>query len=315
MLVMNHESVVIGGGSWGTGLACQLARKQKAVALIMKNEEIVHEILAKRTNSKYLGNIVIPENIFPSTDWRICLNAKNIFLALPSYALFQAILVLKSLDISSNINLVIATKGLSRDPVELISKRLEKSLPNKIAFIAGPNFAKEVAVGSLSSATIASTDQNLAKKIAELLSSEYFITSVTDDIITVQVAGVVKNIIAIQSGVYEAMNYGENARAMLISNGLNEIALIARELGGKPETLLSFGVIGDLALTCYSRTSRNTKFGFELAKQQNSWDFANNYPYLVEGKEGTKLITELVKPYNLKLPIIQSVINLLTPPG
>lgn len=308
---MKKHWIVLGGGSWGTALACQIAKKQAYVDLVMRDAEIADEIRCHHTNKKYLGEIKLPENIRATTDWTRLKEAGTIVLALPSYAFFQALSVLKLLGIDEDVNLVVTTKGLSKNPVELISSRLERSLPNKIAFLAGPNFAKEVASGSISAATVASKDLGLAKELASYISSENFVTSSGDDIITIQVAGIVKNIIAIQSGINEARNYGENARAMLVAEGAKEIFTIAKALGGKVDSLVEYGVIGDLVLTCYSKTSRNTRFGYELAGQTNPSLFVQNYPTLVEGKESARLILELTKPYNLDLPIIRSVVELL----
>jgi glycerol-3-phosphate dehydrogenase (NAD(P)+) len=298
---------VYGGGSWGTALACNVARRHKKVELFLRDQQIINEILHYNTNTKYLGNILLPSNIHPSNDLPSALAQEVIIIAIPSTAFSDTINILKEARLPPNTVLLIATKGLCSNPTRLLSEQVKSILPNPIAFIAGPNFAKEVAGNFLTPVTIASEDLSLAQKLQASLITENFHITTTNDIITIQIAGVVKNIIAIASGLREARGCGENARAGLITQGLQEIMALSKVMGGQFDTLLSYGVVGDLVLTCHSRTSRNTKFGFELAKQQATTQFLQNYPYLVEGIEATKLIMDLIKKYNLDLPIISLV--------
>jgi glycerol-3-phosphate dehydrogenase (NAD(P)+) len=193
----------------------------------------------------------------------------------------------------------------------LFSTKMEQEFDNPYAFISGPNFAKEVAVGNFASITITSKDKSLAQQVADELSSEQLDVSVSTDIITVQIAGIVKNIIAIKSGILMAQGYGENARAWLVSKGLEEIAIISKALGGNQESLTLPAVIGDLVLTSYSTTSRNTKFGYEFHQNNYSKEFLANYPVLVEGASAAKLLHSFVSNYNLDLPMTSSVAKLV----
>lgn len=179
---------VYGGGSFGTSLAVIAARVCKDVTLFLRNEEIAKEIIYKKTNSKYLGNIT-PSNLQATINLDKIKDFELIIIAVPSYAFDDAIKLLKT-HISNDNILLITTKGFARNPTELFSDRLKTLLPNNpIAFLSGPNLAKELAKGLLASATIASLDIALANKISYNLSSEAFITSTTNDVITLQVAG------------------------------------------------------------------------------------------------------------------------------
>lgn len=122
-----------------------------------------------------------------------------------------------------------------------------------------------------------------------------------------QIAALVKNIVAIKSGMMEAEGFGENARAWLISTGLNEIRLIAQNFGGRPESLSLPAVVGDLVLTSYSKTSRNTKFGFDFHNNNYTKEYLKNYPVLVEGISSARLLKKYLSDSNLELPIISSV--------
>lgn len=329
---MQYNFGVIGGGSWGTALACAAARAPKragvqaneqlfsrdpeqkisqTVLLYTPDENIAREINYSRKNTKYLPEVELCPNIKATTALKNLFNCKTVIIALPSQAFEATLTELKHRNIPSDIILLIATKGMCSKPVQLFSQKIESELTNPYGFISGPNFAKEVAQGKFASITVTSKDLILAKKLAGELASERLYTSASDDIITVQIAGIVKNITAIKSGILKARGEGENAKAWLISQGLKEVALISNALGGKYESLTLPAVIGDLVLTSYSQTSRNTKFGFEFHNSGYEKNFIKNYPALVEGIGASKSIVKYVAKYNLDLPIISSIAELV----
>lgn len=302
---------VYGGGSFGTSLASLAAQNCNNVTLFLRDEEIAKEILHKKTNVKYLGDIKLPAHLQATTNLDIIKDFELIIIAVPSYAFDDSIKLLKTHGISTDNTLLIATKGFARNPTELFSDRLKTLLPNSsIAFLSGPNLAKELVKNLPSSASIASLDIDVANKIANNLSSKIFTTNVTSDIVTLQVAGALKNIFAIKSGIDLAREQGENTRATLIISALKEIATLSKVLGGMQENsniLLEAGVVGDLVLTCYSLGSRNTKFGYELGISSDKKKFLQEYKELVEGREALKLVLDLIKKYNLHMPIISEV--------
>ncbi|MFY9589896.1 NAD(P)H-dependent glycerol-3-phosphate dehydrogenase [Rickettsia endosymbiont of Halotydeus destructor] len=308
---MFKNIAIYGGGSFGTALACQVARCYSNAALFLRDNDIASEINIKKTNSKYLGKIILPNNIVASTDLFNIKDFEVIIIATPSSVFEDTIKLLKASCISSNTVLLIATKGFAKNPTELLSNRIKSILlDNPVAFLAGPNLAKEIVQGLLTSATIASSDKNLADKLAASLASKFFITTTSDDIVTLQVAGAIKNIIAIKSGLYEAEAQGENARALLITEALKEISILSKALGGMQsdsDILLKPGVAGDLILTCYSRISRNARFGYELGTSRDKKKFLQEYKSLVEGREAIKLVLDFIQRYNLSLPVISSV--------
>lgn len=299
---------VYGGGGWGTALACQIARNYETVPLFLRSKEIAEEIDTHHINSKYLGpDIKLSPNIKPTNDIAGLLDQEVIVIAVPSYALKNTLHNLKIAGLKEDTILLIATKGLIPFPTRLFSEEIKTLLPNPFAFISGPNFAREVALDLLTPATIACQNLEIANKLAISIASANFIITTTSDIITIQIAGAVKNIIAIQSGIYEALGHKENAKAGLITEGFKEIFILSQHFGGKFETTMESAVLGDLLLTCYSKTSRNTKFGYEFALSKNKADFLKNYPFLVEGAESAKLILEWIELYHLDLPVISSV--------
>lgn len=300
---------VYGAGGWGSALACQIAKNYSKVPLFARRIEVIEEISSRNTNTKYLGeDIKLPPNILASNELEPILSSDVIIISVPSYAFIETIEKLKENGLKEDTIILIATKGLSSSPVRLFSDQITKIITNPFAFISGPNFAREVANNMLTPATIASCDINLAKDLKASIESSNFIVTTTTDITTIQIAGAVKNIIAIKSGIYQALGHGENAKAGLITDGLKEIMILSDKFGGKKESMLLPAVMGDLMLTCYSRTSRNTRFGYEFTLSENKEDFLKNYPYLVEGAESVKLIMELASHHHIKgLDIISSV--------
>lgn len=312
---------VYGGGSFGTSLASLAAQNCNNVTLFLRDEEIAKEILHKKTNIKYLGDIKLPAHLQATTNLSVIKDFELIIIAVPSYAFDDSIKLLKTHSISKDNTLLIATKGFARNPTELFSDRLKTLLPHSTTvFFAGPNLAKELAKNLPASASIASLDIDIANKIAYNLGSKNFTTNVTSDIVTLQVAGALKNIFAIKSGIDLAREQGENARATLIVAALKEIAILSKALGGTASSrsldtnlLLEAGVVGDLVLTCYSLGSRNTKFGYELGISSDKKKFLQEYKELVEGREALKLVLDLIKKYNFRMPIISEVANYVIP--
>ena len=302
---------IIGGGSWGTAIASYLCSIGKNVKLYTPVMNVVEEINQSHTNSEYLGDIKLPQDLVATNNMQDIVSSDYIVIAVPSYVFGDAISQIKSLDISSATALLIATKGLSNNPVEFLSDKVKRELPNiRFAFLSGPNFAKEVAKGYPTTGTISAENMDFAKYVVFEITSDNFVFNASDDVITTQIAGVVKNIIAIKSGIMQASDAGENAIASTITAGLKEIAIIAKSFGGKQDTLLYPGVIGDLMLTCYSSNSRNTKFGYDFHQNNYSAEFLRNYPTLVEGAEAAKLITKIIDK-KLNTPIIDSIAQLV----
>lgn len=317
MIKTYKNFAVYGGGSWGTALACQVARVHGKATLFLRDKEAMAEINQYHQSSKYLVDVALPSGVIATDDVADIVNYEVIILATPSVAFAEVIGQLKASGLSPETILLIATKGLANNPAQLLSQQISEMIPNEFAFIAGPNFAKEVALGKLTAVNIAATNIELATSLAHSISSQNFVATQVDDIVTIQIAGALKNIIAIKSGIYKALGYGENARAYLITQGLQEIQTLSGALGGKAESLLQPAVIGDLVLTCCSDTSRNTKFGYELAMQRADRNLlykngATQEDKLVEGVKSLYLVLELAKRIGVSLPTVQSVLDFLT---
>lgn len=310
-MFINKKISVLGGGSWGTALSCIVTRSIGYCLLYTIEKEVVNEICNQHTNSRYLGKIQLPNTLKATLNIRDIISSDIIIIAVPSSNFTKILKDLKSAGLNTKTVVIIATKGMCENPIQLLSEYIESMLNNSFCFISGPSFAQEVVENKFTAVTISSKDINLALEVAGILSTDQLAVSITDDIITIQIASLVKNIVAIKSGMMEAEGHSENARAWLVSMGLNEIKLISTTLGGKVESLFLPAVVGDLVLTSYSKKSRNTKFGFNFHNNCYSKEYVKNYPILAEGISSAKLLKKYLKNFNLKLPIISSVADKL----
>lgn len=249
---VNKKISVLGGGSWGTALACLAARAVGNCLVHTIEQGAADEMNNRHTNSRFLGEIKLPIGLKATLSIQDTIDSDVIIIAVPSFVFVKTLEDLKIAGVSDKAIFLVATKGMCENPLQLFSERVESMFKNSFGFISGPNFAKEVAQDKFASVTISSKDTRLAQEIADMLSTDKLEVSITDDIITVQIAALVKNIVAIRSGMMEAEGYGENARAWLISMGLSEIKSIASILGGKPDSLSLPAVVGDLVLTSLS---------------------------------------------------------------
>lgn len=310
--MQTKKFAVIGAGGWGTALACLFARATGHCLIYAKDSLIALEINSSHTNQKYLHNTQLPHGLVASTNFTDILDYEIIVIATPSNS-FCAILSQLKPHLKPDTIILVASKGMSDQPIQLFSDKISATISNEFAFIYGPNFAKEVAEGKESAITIAGRNDQIRDKIISYLKSSEVKIDSTDDIITVQIASMTKNIFAIQSGILQAQGAGENVRAALISQALKEISLLSVHLGGDYKSLSLACVTGDLVLTCYSQTSRNTKFGYDLHNNNYSKQFLYNYPILVEGVHSARLLKSFIMHHqNLKLPVIQAVSQLVS---
>lgn len=308
-----NKILVYGGGSWGSALANYATTISHKTEILTIEDDVANDINENHLNSKYLKDIKLSKQLRATTDISTIDDADIIIIAAPSFAFVDVITKIASRNISQDTTILIATKGLAEDPVELFSERIGKVLPNNnFGFISGPNFAAEVAKGMPASMTISSKNHVLLSDLKASFITEKMEITVTNDIITQQIGGIVKNIVAISSGILTAKGGGENARAALLSKGLREIAIISTHLGGRIDTIVEPAIVGDLVLTSLSDTSRNTTFGRELHNNGYSKEFIKNYPTLVEGVQSARLIKQLINLDQLDIPVIKQVVSLVS---
>lgn len=315
MLQVFKAVAVFGAGAWGTSLAIKLCQRYKVVNIYLRQENIINEINNNHSNNYYLPNIELPINLSAYGIEDFNGEEELIVMATSSSSLMVYIDLIKA-KIPKTTFILIASKGLDYQGKSLFTTSLNKILNNKIGVLAGPNLALEVAMNYPTSTSIAFENFEDAEFVAKNISTSSFIAKPTDDIVSLQVAGCIKNIVAIACGILSGLKYAENTKAWLVVKSLEEIAVLKNFFSDNNNVdFAAPGVVGDIILTSYSMMSRNTKFGFGLAMAKNPIMYLNSVNYLVEGIFSSHFLAKLAVENNLFLPISKVVSDVLTNPS
>ena len=301
-----EDVAVFGAGAWGTALAIAFARSGVRVRLWGRNETQIAAMARSRRNRKYLGDVELPENIFPthSTD-KALENADAVFLVVPSKAL-PSISVQIADRIPKGMPVISCTKGLDPDRNQLLTNTITDYIPQATPmFLSGPSFAAEVAADEPTQVVLAG-HQETAEFIAARMSTPTFQLEPEADLIGAQIGGLMKNIVAIACGLADGLGHGSNTRAAIMARGLQEAAALAEAMGGKATTLLGVAGAGDLALTCTDPQSRNYSFGRSLADPE----FASNSTTF-EGVSSVVNACKLIARFELDAPISATVCQII----
>jgi glycerol-3-phosphate dehydrogenase (NAD(P)+) len=297
---------VIGAGNYGTALAQCFSRKAGEILLIGELETVVASINKLRMNLRSLPGISLNANIFCSCDFSELRDCDVVFLAAPASALATVCEQMKKCGVKAPA--VLCSKGFDAENGRLQSDLVGEILDNDWAIFSGPSFANEIAQGLPAGVNVASPNRELSEKISKSLSSEILKIEPIDDYIGLQIAGALKNVLAIGCGILSGMKLGDGAVAKLISDGLRETAILVAALGGKKETLLELGGIGDIILTCAGKGSRNISFGEHLARGGTLGDW--NGP-LAEGAFAVKAIPTFERKLGIKLRIFSEIYQIV----
>ena len=256
---------VIGAGAWGTALATVARDAGREVVLWARRDGLARTVAETGRNPDYLTDIALGPGIAATADPAEAAGADALLLAVPAQAL-RGTCALFAPHLAPSVPVAVCAKGIERDTAMTMSEVAGEALPgNPAAILSGPTFAAEVARGQPTAVTLACRDIGIAEALAEALATPAFRPYHTDDVAGAEIGGAVKNVLAIACGIVEGRGLGENARAALITRGLAEMTRLARARGGRAETMMGLAGLGDLTLTCASRTSRNYSHGLALA--------------------------------------------------
>ncbi len=298
---------VIGAGAWGTALAILANRAGSKVTLWTRNAQVIDSINTRRENAQYLPEQFIDPAIEVTDSTAFIASCDMLVVTIPAQSL-RTVAISLSDTVPSNVPLIIATKGIERGSLMLMTEVLQSILPyNPSAVLSGPNFAREAAAGLPTATTLSLHQTHLADKILFALGGKYFRLYVNDDPIGTQIGGAVKNVLAIAAGIVEGRRLGENARAALVTRGMVEIARLARAKGGKEETLMGLSGIGDMMLSCLSTKSRNYSLGVSIGRGTMRASGG-----LTEGVATAESVTQLAKKLGVAMPIAFAVNDILS---
>ena len=308
---------IFGGGSWGTGLALVLAasRRKHEIRLWVRDSSLAESIERDRENKKYLPGISVPACVEVTAELEEALHESQIVVGAVPSAHTRGIFALALPHLSREAAFLSATKGL--EPAthlrmsEVISQVLNARFVPSVAVLSGPSFAAEAAEGHPTAVVLASKDAALSAFLQEEFSGPTFRLYTNDDVLGVELAGAMKNVMAIAAGTCQGLGLGANSLAALITRGLAEMTRLAVALGGKPETLSGLAGMGDLILTCYGTQSRNRKVGFDLGQGRSLEEILAGMTMVAEGVGTTAALLALAKENRIDLPITQQVHSLL----
>ena len=301
---------ILGAGSWGTAVAIHLALSGQNVMLWGHRSQHMQDLIRERCNQRYLPNAFFPSNLTPTADLDVCLDkATHIIIATPSHAFAALLAQLKK----PAHGIAWLTKGLETQTHKLLSdlvaERWGASFP--VAVISGPSFAREVAKNLPTALVIAGNNTDYLQACRILLHHGNIRTYLSEDMIGVQLCGVIKNILAIACGVSDGLNYGSNAKAALITRGLAEMSRLGLQMGARQDTFLGLAGVGDLVLTCTDDQSRNRRFGLQLGQGIAIPLAEKNIGQVVEGRYNAAEICALADKLEVDMPICQEVNALL----
>ena len=306
---------VLGAGSWGTTLAVLLAEKGFSVDLWAHRKEFALELDRFRQNSRYLPGVLFPDSLHITGNVSSAVEgAGMIVTAVPSQALRETLSLLRESSLDETI-IVNVAKGIELDTgrrlSEVVLDVLPGMLPGKVAVLYGPSHAEEVSEKQPTTVVAASSSLETAKKVQDVFHTSSFRVYVNTDIVGVEVAGSVKNIIAIAAGISDGLGFGDNAKAAIITRGLAEMSRLVVSLGGDPMTVSGLSGIGDLVVTCLSRHSRNRYVGEQIGKGMSLDDVVTHMKMVAEGVPTTKAVVALSKKLDVDMPITVAVYEML----
>lgn len=293
---------IVGAGGWGTALAITANRTGSSVVLWSRNHGVVSSIREGRVNQSYLPGVFIDPDILVTEEINALRGMNYLILAVPAQQLRTVLIKLSDI-IEVDVPLIIACKGIERGSLYLMHEVVEDVLPyNPILVISGPNFASEIAKGLPAATTVAGRQEGIASQFIYTIGGKFFRPYYTDDVVATEVAGAVKNIIAIACGMATGRGFGENARAALITRGLAEIMRLTEAKGGRRESLMGLAGVGDLFLTCNSIQSRNFSLGFKIARNpEGDWTYSKSA--LAEGVATADSVASLAGKLNISMPL------------
>lgn len=301
---------IIGSGSWGTALAIHLAKQGHNIKVWSYVQEEADLINNKR-KCKFLPNVTVPEGIFCTTDFKEAIDGTEMILIVtPSKVVRETIKKFKTY--VTNQSIIICSKGFEEGTLYSLNEVVEEELPNcRIGGLSGPSHAEEVSLGIPTALVIASKDENLLDEVSDTFMSDTLRIYKSYDIKGAELGGALKNIIAFCAGVITGLNLGDNTFAALLTRGLSEMAKLTVKMGGDINTVYGLTGLGDLIVTCMSNHSRNRRAGIMIGQGKTIEDAKQEIGMVIESVDNIQIAYELSKKYNVEMPIVNSVYNVL----
>jgi glycerol-3-phosphate dehydrogenase (NAD(P)+) len=305
-------TIIIGAGSWGTALASLWAKDGRPISLWGNNAERIARLQETRENVDYLPGVPLPDNVCATPELARCGDANLIVFVTPSTALRQIAARARETGVRDNIMLLSCTKGIEHGTGMRMSEILSEIFPsNPIAVLSGPNLAIEVVRGLPTATVIGSANENCAIELQRLLGSEHFRIYTSDDVVSIELGGALKNVFAIAAGITDGLGLGDNSKAALITRALAELLRLGTRMGGNERTFFGLSGVGDLIATCFSKHSRNRRVGERLGRAETLAQIQADMKMVAEGIPTAKSAFECARRLEVETPIIDQIYAVL----
>lgn len=306
------EVSILGAGGWGLAIAVLLHNNGHKVTVWSALQSEVDMLLEKRENSKSLPGIKIPDEIEVTADLNKATDNKDIIvMAVASSFTRQTAGRLKGMLKEGQLIINVA-KGIEESTLLTLTDIINEEVPGMdVAVLSGPSHAEEVGRGIPTTCVAGATTKKTAEYIQNVFMSDCFRVYVSSDVLGIELGGALKNVIALAAGIADGLGYGDNTKAALITRGINEITRLGVAMGGKFETFCGLTGIGDLIVTCASMHSRNRRAGILIGKGYSMEEAMKEVNMVVEGVYSAKAALALGKKYNISMPIIEKVNEVL----
>ena len=306
---------VIGAGSWGTTLANLLAKKGYPVNLWVYEKDLAGRLPKTRINDLYLDGITLSANLSYTNDLVDAAKGCQVLILVSPSQVMRPVLEQLKAYIAEDCLLVSAAKGIENDTLMTMSEVFQEVLGTEVkyrsAFLSGPSFAREVAAEQPTAVAVAADNLDVATRIQELFSTEYFRVYTNQDVVGVEIGGAIKNVIALAAGVADGLGFSHNARAALITRGLAEMARLGDALGAQEATFSGLAGMGDLVLTCTGDLSRNRSVGIELGRGRKLDEILKEMRMVAEGVKTTLSAYQLATRLGVVMPITEQMYQVL----
>lgn len=307
---MKKNISILGSGSWGTALGIHLANLGHNIKIwsYLKEEA---DIINNEKKCKFLPNAIIPKNIICTTSFKEAIDGSEMILIVtPSKAVRETITKCK--EFITNQSIIICSKGFEKKSLYTLHEVVQEELPNsKIAGLSGPSHAEEVSMAIPTALVVASQHDDILEDVQETFMSETLRIYKSYDLKGAELGGALKNIIAFCAGIITSLEMGDNTFAALLTRGLSEMAKLSEKMGGKPKTIYGLTGLGDLIVTCNSNHSRNRKAGILIGKGKTIEEAKKEIGMTIEAIDNIETAYELSQKYNVEMPIVESVYNVL----
>ncbi len=306
------KTAIIGAGSWGTALSLVLHTNGNEVTIWSIVEDEIKMLQEKHEHVDKLPGVKLPEDMVFTTDLAQAIKGKDyLILAVPSVFTRSTAKSMASFVEKGQV-IVCVAKGIEEDTLMTISDVVEQEIPQAdVAVMCGPSHAEEVGIGLPTTVVAGARKKAVAEGIQDIFMNEVFRVYTSPDMLGMELGGSLKNVIALAAGMADGLGYGDNTKAALITRGITEINRLALKMGAKSETLSGLTGIGDLIVTCESKHSRNRKAGMLIGQGYTMKEATEEVKMVVEGIYSAKAAIALAKKYDVQMPIIEAVNQVL----